>query len=70
MFSLVGSRTVQLLVFVTLVEASSCFGATKVHTVFVGAGKMVAYSVKGDPAGALATEKQLRVRPLLVDDKV
>jgi hypothetical protein len=70
MFNLVGSRTFQLLVFVTLLKASCCFGATKVHSVFVGAGKMVPYSVKGDPAGALATEKQLRVRPLLVDDKV
>ena len=44
--------------------------APKVHTVGVGTGKMVAYSLKGDPAGALATEKQLRVRPLVVDGKV
>src|ERR1700691_5444276 len=50
--------------------ASHAFAATKVHTVFVGAGKNVPYSVIGDPAGALPGEKQLRVRPLLVDDKV
>ena len=47
-----------------------CFAATKAHTALFGSGKMVAYSVKGDPAGALATETQLRVRPLLVDGKV
>src|ERR1700761_144143 len=44
--------------------------ATKAHTVFLGQGKSVPYSITGDPAGALATEKQLHVRPLLVDDKV
>ena len=44
--------------------------ATKVHTVFLGSGKVVPYSALGDPAGALPTEKQLRVRPLLVDGKV
>ena len=37
---------------------------------FLGTGKNVPYSVIGDPAGALPGEKQLRVRPLLVDDKV
>ena len=52
------------------VAASHAFAATKVHTVFVGAGKNVPYSTIGDPAGALPGEKQLRVRPLLVDDKV
>jgi hypothetical protein len=58
-----------LCLFLVLV-APSAFAASKVHTVFVGAGKFVPYSAKGDPAGALPTEKQLRVRPLLVDDKV
>jgi hypothetical protein len=47
-----------------------CFPAAKPHTVFLGAGKNVPYSLAGDPAGALPTEKQLHVRPLLVDDKV
>jgi hypothetical protein len=50
--------------------ASHASAATKVHTVFIGAGKNVPYSVTGDPAGALPGEKQLRVRPLLVDDKI
>jgi hypothetical protein len=44
--------------------------AAKPHTVFLGTGKNVPYSSAGDPAGAQAGEKQLRVRPLLVDDKV
>jgi hypothetical protein len=46
------------------------FAASKPHTVFLGSGKNVPYSVAGDPAGALPSEKQLRVRPLLVDDKL
>ena len=49
---------------------SQALAATKVHTVFLGSGKSVPYSVIGDPAGALPTEKQLRVRPLIVDEKV
>ena len=49
---------------------SAGLAATKVHVVFLGSGKMVPYSTKGDPAGALPLERQLRVRPLLVDDKV
>jgi hypothetical protein len=46
------------------------YAAAKPHTVFLGSGKIVAYSVAGDPAGALPDEKQLRVRPLLIDGKV
>jgi hypothetical protein len=42
----------------------------KVHAVALGAGKKVPYSKEGDPAGASATEKELRVRPLVVDGKV
>jgi hypothetical protein len=64
------SRTFRLVLFLSLVTGSPSLGATKAHLVLVGSGKMVPYSVKGDPAGALSTEKQLRVRPLLVDDKV
>jgi len=44
--------------------------AAKGHTVLLGAGKNVPYSDKGDPAGALPDEKQLHVRPLIIDDKV
>ncbi len=53
-----------------LIALSPSLAATKVHTVFLGSGKIVPYSAAGDPAGALPTEKQLRVRPLLIDDKV
>jgi hypothetical protein len=53
-----------------LIAVSHSWAATKVHTVFLGTGKIVPYSAIGDPAGALTTEKQLRVRPLLVDDKI
>jgi hypothetical protein len=53
-----------------LLLASPSLAATKAHSVFVGAGKNVPYSTSGDPAGAAPEEKQLRVRPLLVDGKV
>ena len=42
----------------------------KVHSLGLGAIKRVPYSVEGDPAGALAGEKSLEVRPLIVDGKV
>jgi hypothetical protein len=59
-----------LLLLLCLIARSHCLAATKSHIVFVGSGKNVPYSATGDPAGALPEEKQLRVRPLLVDDKV
>jgi hypothetical protein len=62
--------TVLLALWLWLVAASPVSAATKVHTVFIGSGKSVPYSITGDPAGALPSEKQLRVRPLLVDGKV
>ncbi len=42
----------------------------KVHVVALGAGKKVPYTKLGDPAGAASDDKELRVRPLLVDGKV
>jgi hypothetical protein len=59
-----------LLVLLWWMAALDGLAATKVHTVFLGSGKIVPYSVTGDPASALPTERQLRVRPLLVDEKV
>ena len=59
-----------MLLLLGLIAGSHSLAATKPHTVFVGSGKNVPYSVTGDPAGALPEEKQLRVRPLLVDGKV
>jgi hypothetical protein len=43
---------------------------SKPHIVFLGSSKNVPYSIAGDPAGALPDEKQLRVRPLMVDGKL
>lgn len=45
-------------------------GRAKPHTVGLGAGKHVPYSITSDPAGAGPDEKTLHVRPLVVDDKV
>src|SRR5277367_4281200 len=42
----------------------------KVHAVNFRAVKRVPYSVEGDPAGNNGDEKELKVRPLLVDGKV
>jgi hypothetical protein len=45
-------------------------GRAKPHTVGLGAVRRMPYSIKTDPAGAMPDEKELRVRPLVVDDKV
>jgi hypothetical protein len=45
-------------------------GRAKPHTVGIGAGKRVPYSVTSDPSAAEPNEKTLHVRPLIVDDKV
>ena len=42
----------------------------KVHAVGLGAAKKVPYSKAGDPAGAMAGEDSLKVRPLVVDGDV
>jgi hypothetical protein len=44
--------------------------ARKTHTVFLGAAKRVPYSKAGDPAGAVSTETELKIRALLVDGAV
>ena len=59
-----------LLIFVGFVAAAYPLQAAKAHAVFLGSGKIVAYSIAGDPSGARPEEKQMRVRPLLVDGKV
>jgi hypothetical protein len=56
-----------VLVFVL---SGSGLAAAKPHIVALGAVKKVPYSVAGDPAGAAADEKELRVRPLVVDSKI
>lgn len=71
--------TVSLL---ALLPLSAHAGArAKPHTVSLGVGRHVPYSIQTDPAGAMAEEgaaaqggvaleKTLRVRPLVVDDKL
>jgi hypothetical protein len=46
------------------------FAAAKAHIVALGAAKKVPYTVAGDPAGAAPDEKELRVRPLVIDARV
>lgn len=53
-----------------LATAQVCFGAGKTHVVGLGAARHEPYSVEGDPAGAQKDEKELKVRPLMVDGKV
>jgi hypothetical protein len=66
-----GVCPVLLLLLVWLIAGSHPLAAvTKPHIVFLGSAKNVPYSIAGDPAGAMPEEKQLRVRPLLVDGKV
>jgi hypothetical protein len=45
-------------------------GKAKLHTVDFGAVRRVPYSVSGDPAGNAGDEKELKVRPLVVDGKI
>jgi hypothetical protein len=42
----------------------------KTHSVVLGAMKHVPYSKVGDPAGASANEKDLKIRPLVVDGQM
>jgi hypothetical protein len=56
-----------LLLFPTALFAG---GRAKPHTVAIGAGKRVPYSIVSDPANAGPEEKTLHVRPLIVDDKI
>jgi hypothetical protein len=44
--------------------------AAKVHVIGLGASRREPYSLQGDPAGARTGETVLKVRPLVVDDKV
>jgi hypothetical protein len=63
---------VSALLLVSLLAPATLFasGRAKPHTVLIGAGKRVPYSVVSDPANAGPGEKTLHVRPLIVDDKV
>jgi hypothetical protein len=64
-------QPVVLTAALTLGAACTAFAAVaKTHAVGLGGVRKVPYSLAGDPAGARAEEKELRVRPLVVDGKV
>jgi hypothetical protein len=63
-------RAITLAVWLGLSPACLAAAKPKVHVVGLGAVKRVPYSLKGDPAGARSDEKELRIRPLVVDGKV
>jgi hypothetical protein len=54
----------------TLALQGAVFAAPKPHVIALGAGKKVPYSVAGDPAGAASDDKELRVRPLVIDTRI
>jgi hypothetical protein len=58
-----------IVVIATMLSVSPVAHAAprKPHVVLLGAARKVAYSKVGDPAGALASETELSVRPLRVD---
>jgi hypothetical protein len=66
----IGIKFGLLLLLSPIAGTHPLLAVSKPHIVFLGSSKNVAYSLAGDPAGALPDEKQLRVRPLMVDGKV
>lgn len=66
----IGIRSCFLQLLWLIAGTHQLLGVIKPHVVFLGSPKNVPYSVTGDPAGALPSETQLRVRPLLVDGKL
>jgi hypothetical protein len=59
-----------LIAVVAISELSASAAGHKVHTVFLGGFKRVAYSKVGDPAGATPNENDLKIRALIVDGAV
>ena len=67
----IGTRSRRVLLLLWLVAVTHpLLAVSKPHIVFLGSAKSVPYTLAGDPAGALPSEKQLRVRPLMVDGKL
>jgi hypothetical protein len=63
-------KTVAAWFAVLAVSVSLSATPRKVHVVGLGAFKRVPYSRNGDPAGAMASENALKIRPLVVDGLV
>ncbi len=55
---------------ILLVAAQAFAAGPRIHTVGLGSLRRVPYSAKTDPSGALPDEKELRIRPLLVDARM
>jgi hypothetical protein len=62
--------TVIALIILLFASSAAQAAPRKGHVVVLGAARKVPYSKIGDPAGAAADEKELRVRALLVDGVV
>ena len=60
-------RTLVCAVGLALLLPVAGWAVRKPHVVTLGAAKHVAYSRAGDPAGAQADEKELKIRALIVD---
>ena len=66
-----GIRFTTLAILLAVFPGPSIFASPrKAHVVGLGAPKKVPYSKAGDPAGALAGEEGLKIRPLVVDDQI
>ncbi|MGA2352481.1 MAG: hypothetical protein ABSF70_18750 [Terracidiphilus sp.] len=65
--SKVSRFTVVILIAFLSALSSAHAAPRKPHVVVLGAARKVPYSKTGDPAGALQTETELKVRPLMVD---
>lgn len=65
-------RTSARALLLLLLPSTALFAGSRArqHTIGIGSGKRVAYSITSDPANAAPGEKTLHVRPLVVDDKV
>jgi hypothetical protein len=63
-------RLASVLILVSVVTGAAFAAGAKPHVVVLGSARKVPYSVAGDPAGARPEEKELRVRPLIVDGKI
>jgi len=65
-----GAIAAMALLALLMVASSAHAAPRKTHSVALGAMKHVPYSKIGDPAGAAASESELKIRPLVVDGQV
>jgi hypothetical protein len=65
-----GSSRFSVCILAIALATPLVLAAAKPHMVALGAGRKVPYSIITDPAGGKTAERELRVRPLVVDGKV